>query len=37
VSAAGFAAAGDRRLVLVSAMVLVVLAVSVIAALGFGG
>lgn len=37
VAGAGFAAAGDRRLVLVSAAVLVVIAVSVIAAVGLGG
>ncbi len=37
VSGAGFLAAGDRRLALVSVLVLAVIAVSVIAALGLGG
>ena len=37
VSGAGFLAAGDRRLTLVSLLVLAVIAVSVIAALGLGG
>jgi len=37
VSGAGFLAAGDRRLALVSALVILVIAVSVIAALGLEG
>ena len=37
VSGAGFLAAGDRRLALISGLVLLVIAVSVVAALGLGG
>ena len=37
VSGAGFFAAGDRRLALVSVLVLVVIAVSIVAALGLEG
>lgn len=37
VSGAGFLAAGDRRLALVSVLVLLVIGVSVVAALGLGG